>query len=111
MFHFLIDHTLRESVALSMRGRDRLDRRELPGLLGAVVEEAGDGVAGGVRDDEPDVCHRDVAELRRLCWGRAGGSLFTLIYATTRASCTRAAPQMRRPRPALKMIVVVPLGL
>jgi hypothetical protein len=45
--HLLIDHTTHEALALSMTGKDVLDRRELSGLLseveGEVAEVLGDG--------------------------------------------------------------------
>jgi hypothetical protein len=56
--HLLIDHTTHEALALSMTGKDTLDRRELPGLLGEVEGEAAEVLGDGAYDFQD--CYRAI---------------------------------------------------
>lgn len=48
--HLMIDHATHEAVALSMTGKDVLDRKELPGLLGEVEGEVAEVLGDGAYD-------------------------------------------------------------
>ena len=58
--HVAIDHTTHEVVALSMTGKDVLDRVEVPHLLRAVEGEVSEVLGDGAYDFE--VCHRAIYE-------------------------------------------------
>jgi hypothetical protein len=56
--HLLVDHATHEALALSMTDKDTLDRRELPGLLGAVEGEVAEVLGDGAYDFQN--CHRAI---------------------------------------------------
>jgi hypothetical protein len=56
--HLLVDHATHECVALSMTDKDVLDRRELPGLLGAVEGEVAEVLGDGAYDFQD--CYRAI---------------------------------------------------
>jgi hypothetical protein len=56
--HLLLDHTTHEYVALEMTDKDTLDRRELPGLLGAVEGEVAEVLGDGAYDFQG--CYRAI---------------------------------------------------
>jgi hypothetical protein len=56
--HLMLDHTTHEALALSMTGRDTLDRRELSGLLGEVEGEVAEVLGDGAYDFQD--CYRAI---------------------------------------------------
>jgi hypothetical protein len=56
--HLLVDHTMHECVAMVMTDKDVLDRRELPGLLGAVEGEVAEVLGDGAYDFQD--CYRAI---------------------------------------------------
>jgi hypothetical protein len=56
--HIAIDHTTHEVVALSMSGKDVLDRVEMPHLLRAIEGEVSEVLGDGAYDFE--ACHRAI---------------------------------------------------
>jgi Transposase DDE domain len=56
--HLLVDHTTHEALALSMRDKETLDRRELSGLLGEVEGEVAEVLGDGAYDFQD--CYRAI---------------------------------------------------
>jgi hypothetical protein len=62
--HLLVDHHTHECIALAMTDKDVLDRRELPGLLGAVEGEVAEVLGDGAYDFQD--CYKAIAETGAL---------------------------------------------